>query len=68
MFPFLVQKYYFPINQFHRKTRNFHFKLKFGTWTILNMQNSMMMYPFSILDPFLQVLLKKSVGILMLPD
>ena len=32
------------------KNQNFQFKLKFGTKTSLNMQNSMMMFTFSIFD------------------
>ena len=33
-----------------QKNQSCHFKLKFGTFTNLNMQYSMMMLPFSFLD------------------
>ena len=32
------------------KNQNFQFKLKFGTYTKLNMENSMVVFTFSVLD------------------
>ena len=61
------QKYFFWTNLV-QKNQNCQFKLKFGTYTNSNMHNSMLVLTFSVLDLFLQVLFKKSVGILILPD
>ena len=36
--------------KFVPKNQNWQFKLKFGTWTNSNMQNSMLMFSFSVLD------------------
>ena len=38
------------LGKFCPKTQNFHFTLKFGTYTNLNMQKSMAVFTFSVLD------------------
>ena len=45
----LDRKYRFPANLV-QKNQRCHFKLKFGTFTNLNMQNSVVMLSFSVLD------------------
>ena len=37
-------------NKFSPKNQNYQFKLKFGTYTNSNMQNSMVMFTFSVFD------------------
>ena len=49
-----------------QKIQNFQFKLKFGTKTISNMQNSVVMFTFSVLGLFLQLLPKNPFGIFWL--
>ena len=52
-FSVLGQKNTFWVNLV-KKNKNYHFKLKFGTKTNLNKQNSMMMFTFSVFDqPYL---------------
>ena len=52
-FSVLGQKNTFWVNLV-KKNKNYHFKLKFGTKTDLNKQNSMMMFTFSVFDqPYL---------------
>ena len=48
-FSVLDQKYCFWANLV-QKNQSCHFKLKFGTFTNLNMQNSMVMLTFSVLN------------------
>ena len=38
------------LGKFGPKNQNCHFMLKFGTYTNLNMQNSMVMFTFSVFD------------------
>ena len=45
----LDRKYRFRANLV-QKNQSCHFKLKFGTFTNLNMQNSVVMLSFSVLD------------------
>ena len=63
LFTFFVfeWKYLFWANLV-QKNQNFHFKLKFGTYTNSNMQNSMVMFIFLVFDrkyPFLANLVEK---------
>ena len=52
-FSVLGQKNTFWVNLV-KKNKNYHFKLKFGTKTDLNKQNSIMMFTFSVFDqPYL---------------
>ena len=43
------QKYYF-LEKFGPKSKNCQFKLKFGSYFNLNMQNSMVLFIFSVFD------------------
>ena len=52
IFPFLDRIYYFFINLFSPKIQNFHFQLKFGTWTISNLSISIVTFTFFILSLF----------------
>ena len=54
--------------KFVSKNQNCLLKLKFGIQTNLNMQNSMMMFFFFVLDLFCKYCPKNQFGILMLPD
>ena len=50
------------MGKFSRKNQNYHFRLKFGGWPTSNMQNSMMLFTFSVFDwkyPFGQIWFKK---------
>ena len=50
------------LGKFGPKNQNCHFKLKFGTYTNSNMQNSMVMFSFSVFDrkyPFWANLVQK---------
>ena len=54
-------KYYFGVNLV-QKIPNYQFKLKFGTWTNLNLQNSIVMFTLSVFDwkyPFIGNLFQK---------
>ena len=48
-FSVLNWKYLF-LSKFEPRNQNYQFKLKFGTCTNLNMQNSMVMFTFSVLN------------------
>ena len=54
-------KYYFGVNLV-QKIPNCQFKLKFGTWTNLNLQNSIVMFTLSVFTGsilFLEIYFKK---------